>query len=179
MDQIIKIFKVMGTPTPNQWEKGLAMGKDMGYAFPTFPKQDLAKLMPKASKEAIELISDLLQLNPAKRPTAQQALQYPFFKTKLTIKKTMMPLDYQLTHTSERPAKRNFHQDLKYDALNKFNPLKAKPPSSSSSYHSTSSSSNHYHHHHHHHHYGQTSTSTQKPLAAGPADPSSSNMYNF
>lgn len=116
MDQLVKIFKVMGSPTLQSWEAGVKMGENLGFQFPTFPKQDLSKLMPNASPEAVQLIGDLLQLNPNKRPTAQQALQYPFFRTKLSMGSSngsSLPLDHKLLSLSNRPQKRSFHSENK------------------------------------------------------------------
>ncbi len=44
-----------------------------------FVPTPLASLIPHASPEAIQLLQDLLHYDPAKRPTAAQVLQYPFF----------------------------------------------------------------------------------------------------
>ncbi len=47
--------------------------------MPQFVPTPLASLIPHASPEAIQLLQDLLHYDPAKRPTAAQVLQYPFF----------------------------------------------------------------------------------------------------
>jgi len=41
----------------------------------------LSVLIPNASPEAIQLMTDLMKFDPQKRPTAIQALQYPFFQS--------------------------------------------------------------------------------------------------
>jgi hypothetical protein len=43
------------------------------------PGIPLAQLMPHACPEAIQLMTDLMAYDPNKRPTALQALQYPYF----------------------------------------------------------------------------------------------------
>ena len=42
-------------------------------------------LIKNASEEAIQLITDMLQYDPKKRPTASQCLQYPFFRVRVPI----------------------------------------------------------------------------------------------
>lgn len=48
-------------------------------------KTDLAQLIPHASPEAIQLMTDLLAYDPNKRPSAVQAIQYPFFQVGLSV----------------------------------------------------------------------------------------------
>lgn len=51
----------------------------MGFRFPQMPPQPLAKLVPTASPEAVDLMTAMCQWDPRRRPTAAQALQHPFF----------------------------------------------------------------------------------------------------
>ena len=52
--------------------------------FPNLPGTDLASVIPDASSEAIDLMSQMLRWDPNKRATAHNLLQHPFF-TKYTI----------------------------------------------------------------------------------------------
>lgn len=58
-DQIYKICSVMGTPTKAVYADGLKLAANMNFRFPAFSPQPLAKLIPTASPEAIELIAGL------------------------------------------------------------------------------------------------------------------------
>jgi serine/threonine protein kinase len=80
ISQIKVICSILGTPTPDIWPEG----KRIATSFPMMPSVPLATLLPNASLPAIQLLQDLLQWNPARRPTAQQALKYPFFDFLLT-----------------------------------------------------------------------------------------------
>lgn len=84
-DQIYKICSVLGTPTADTWPEGLKLAAQMGFRFPPFIPTPLAQLVPNASFEALALLSDLLQFDPYRRPTASQALQFPFFQANSTL----------------------------------------------------------------------------------------------
>lgn len=79
-DEIYKICSVMGTPTLQTWPEGMKLAAQMKFSFPHFATTPLQKLIPNASPEAIDLMTSMCQWDPAKRPTAVQALQHPFFQ---------------------------------------------------------------------------------------------------
>lgn len=71
-DELHKICTVMGTPTAQSWPEGLQLAAHMGFRFPQLSPQPLAKLVPMASPEAVELMSALCAWDPKRRPTAAQ-----------------------------------------------------------------------------------------------------------
>ena len=79
-DQIFKICSVIGTPSSNNWPDGMRLANRLGIRFPQSSSVSLSTLIPGASPEAIDLLSQLLKLDPTKRPSATQALQHPFFR---------------------------------------------------------------------------------------------------
>ncbi|KAK2960352.1 putative serine/threonine protein kinase [Blattamonas nauphoetae] len=81
MDQLFKIFGVLGAPTPKSWPDGVKLMNDRQIRFPSTVASSvsLSELMPQASKEAIDFIEQLLQFNPETRPTAGQALRHRWF----------------------------------------------------------------------------------------------------
>ncbi|XP_016841403.1 serine/threonine-protein kinase MAK isoform X3 [Nasonia vitripennis] len=80
IDEIFKICSVIGTPDKNDWPEGYQLANAMNFRFPNFSRTSLSVLIPNASQEAVILMEDMLQWNPMKRPTAQQALRYPYFQ---------------------------------------------------------------------------------------------------
>lgn len=81
-DEIYKICSVMGTPTQQVWPEGTKLAAQMKFSFPHFSATPLQKLIPNASPDAIDLMTAMCQWDPAKRPTAVQALQHPFFQVR-------------------------------------------------------------------------------------------------
>ncbi|NXI41056.1 MAK kinase, partial [Galbula dea] len=80
VDEIFKICQVLGTPKKSDWPEGYHLASAMNFRFPQCVPISLKTLIPNASTEAIQLMSDMLNWNPKKRPTASQALKYPYFQ---------------------------------------------------------------------------------------------------
>jgi mitogen-activated protein kinase 1/3 len=79
LDQLSVIFGIIGTPSPedvtsvgNAHEYIMSMEKTMGKPLET--------LFPAADPLAIDLLKAMLQFNPKRRCTAEQALEHEFFK---------------------------------------------------------------------------------------------------
>eukprot|EP00606_Chrysophyceae_sp_TOSAG23-5_P000307 GSChrysophyteH2.ASY1.ANO1.1510.1 assembled CDS len=79
-DELYKICAILGTPNAKSWSEGLKLASAMQFRFPQFVSTPLSQVLPNASPEGIELLTDLLKWDPQHRPTASQALQYPFFQ---------------------------------------------------------------------------------------------------
>ncbi|KAM9839250.1 serine/threonine-protein kinase MAK [Aulostomus maculatus] len=80
VDEIFKICQVLGTVKKVDWPEGYQLATAMNFRFPQCVPTHLKTLIPNASNEAINLMKDLLQWDPKKRPTAVQALRYPYFQ---------------------------------------------------------------------------------------------------
>ncbi|KAK5605003.1 hypothetical protein CRENBAI_003594 [Crenichthys baileyi] len=80
VDEIFKICQVLGTVKKMDWPEGFQLASAMNFRFPQCVPTNLKTLIPNASKEAIALMQDMLQWDPKKRPTAVQALRYPYFQ---------------------------------------------------------------------------------------------------
>ncbi|KAM9789366.1 LOW QUALITY PROTEIN: serine/threonine-protein kinase MAK-like [Neosynchiropus ocellatus] len=79
VDEIFKICQVLGTVKKSDWPDGFVLASAMNFRFPKCVPISLRSLIPSASEEAIGLMKDLLQWDPEKRPSAAQALRYPYF----------------------------------------------------------------------------------------------------
>ncbi|XP_027691294.1 serine/threonine-protein kinase MAK isoform X2 [Vombatus ursinus] len=80
VDEIFKICQVLGTPRKNDWPEGYQLASSMNFRFPQCVPINLKTLIPNASSEAVQLMGDMLNWDPKKRPTASQALKYPYFQ---------------------------------------------------------------------------------------------------
>ncbi|KAM9712675.1 serine/threonine-protein kinase MAK isoform 3-T5 [Menidia menidia] len=80
VDEIFKICQVLGTVKKMDWPEGYQLASAMNFRFPQCVPTHLKTLIPNASNEAIALMRDLMQWDPKKRPTAVQALRYPYFQ---------------------------------------------------------------------------------------------------
>jgi len=80
-DQIQQILKIMGTPTKGKWPWGYEQADILGFQLPVYYKKDLKKIIPLISKEGVNLLNEIFQFDPAKRPSCSKILNHPYFKT--------------------------------------------------------------------------------------------------
>lgn len=78
-DQLIKIFKTMGTPSIETWPsmRDLPEYKDN---FPFYPGVSLKKVVKRCEPSGIDLLQQLLEFDPVKRISAESALHHVYFK---------------------------------------------------------------------------------------------------
>ena len=74
-----KICSILGTPNHDTWAKGIQQANIIGIKLPNNSGTDLAKIIPNASTKAIEIMKQMLQWDPNKRPTAISLLNNPYF----------------------------------------------------------------------------------------------------
>nr|XP_012775649.2 serine/threonine-protein kinase MAK isoform X3 [Maylandia zebra] len=85
VDEILKICQVLGTLKKLDWPEGFNLAASMNFRFPKCAPTSLRSLIPNASDDAITLMKDMLQWDPEKRPSASQALRYPYFYVGQTL----------------------------------------------------------------------------------------------
>jgi len=78
IDQIFKIFKVLGTPNENNWPDALKL-KDFKPSFPKFKGIPMSEHTPTLEEIEVHLLEGLVALDPNKRISAKQALLHPYF----------------------------------------------------------------------------------------------------
>ncbi|KZT30226.1 Pkinase-domain-containing protein [Neolentinus lepideus HHB14362 ss-1] len=78
IDQIFKIFRVLGTPNEHTWPDIKNM-QDYKPTFPQWHAQDLARHVPTLDAHGIDLLQQSLIYDTSKRISAKRALVHPYF----------------------------------------------------------------------------------------------------
>lgn len=69
----------------SDWAEGYHLASAMNFRFPQCVPISLKTLIPNASNEAIQLMSDMLNWNPKKRPTASQVWAHESLSIRLNF----------------------------------------------------------------------------------------------
>lgn len=86
-DQLVRIFKIMGTPTPAIWPSIVETpAYKRGFEMQNHPPQSLAAVVPTMDPQAIDLLEKMLKYEPSQRISAKDAL------TTLTSMGFLLPL---------------------------------------------------------------------------------------
>lgn len=80
-DQLDRIFRLLGTPTVQDYPGIVELPEYAADLFPPYPppRGGLASLVPTLDVTGVDLLSQMLQYDPARRVTAADALEHPFF----------------------------------------------------------------------------------------------------
>lgn len=78
IDQIFKIFKVLGTPNEETWP-GVKQLPDYKSTFPHWSAQDLADHVPTLDDDGLDLLKLMLTYDTSKRISAKRTLKHPYF----------------------------------------------------------------------------------------------------
>jgi serine/threonine protein kinase len=96
---LFRMCAVLGTPTNSNWSEGIQLGKKIDLKFPVSTGVPLSQIIPDASKDALDLLSEMLRWDPNKRGTANNLLQHSFF-TKFPIPNRISTPEYNTTSSS-------------------------------------------------------------------------------
>jgi len=79
-DQLDRIFRLLGTPNQTDYP-GIVDLPDYSADLPQYPppRNGAASLVPSLDENGVDLLSKMLKYDPARRITAQDALEHPFF----------------------------------------------------------------------------------------------------
>ena len=83
IDQIHKIFKFLGTPTEDDWPDLISM-RNWRQTFPRWNALRWDLYLSKLEPTGIDLLSHLLECNPARRWTASDSLLHPYFVRRIS-----------------------------------------------------------------------------------------------
>jgi serine/threonine protein kinase len=78
IDQLHKIFQIMGTPNENTWP-GVSQFPDYKETFPNWKPQNLGNYLNRPDVLAVDLLAQMLAYEPSKRISARKALEHPYF----------------------------------------------------------------------------------------------------
>jgi len=78
IDQIFKIFQILGTPNEDVWA-GVSKLPDYKPTFPQWSRQDIARIIPALDDVALDMLKRTLTYDSAKRISAKRALVHPYF----------------------------------------------------------------------------------------------------
>jgi negative regulator of PHO system len=76
-DELIKIFRILGTPTEASWPGITEYPEYKEYA--SFPSQSLQSVILNLDQYALDLLVRMLQYIPNLRISAREALSHPYF----------------------------------------------------------------------------------------------------
>ncbi|KQJ92528.1 cyclin-dependent kinase B1-1 [Brachypodium distachyon] len=77
LQQLLHIFRMLGTPTEEQWP-GVTALRDW-HEYPQWKPQSLARAVPTLEPEGLDLLSRMLRFDPANRISARAALEHAYF----------------------------------------------------------------------------------------------------
>ncbi|KAJ7769396.1 kinase-like domain-containing protein [Mycena metata] len=78
IDQIFKIFRIMGTPNELSWP-GIEALPDYKPTFPQWSAQELARVVPTLDEDGLDILQATLMYDSTKRISAKRALIHPYF----------------------------------------------------------------------------------------------------
>lgn len=78
IDQIFKIFRILGTPNEELWP-GVSGLPDYKPTFPQWSKQDMVRIVTTLDEAGLDMLRRTLTYDSAKRISAKRALLHPYF----------------------------------------------------------------------------------------------------
>ncbi|TFK38377.1 kinase-like domain-containing protein [Crucibulum laeve] len=78
IDQIFKIFRILGTPSEDSWP-GVSQLPDYKPTFPQWSRQELTRIVPTLDENGLDMLKRTLTYDSAKRISAKRALVHPYF----------------------------------------------------------------------------------------------------
>lgn len=82
IDQLYKIFQVLGQPIQD-WPEFTRLAEACRFRVPDQAGCGLQRVLPRSSAHCVSLVSEILVLNPRKRPLARKVLEHSYFLSQL------------------------------------------------------------------------------------------------
>lgn len=121
---LFRIASIIGPPNNLNWAEGLLLAKKIGVNFPQTLSNStsLNQLIPDASSDALDFLSEMLKWDPNKRATAPNLLNHPFF--------TGHPINNRLSSPEKENAfnqQREVNETKRtYNSFNQHNKMEIK-----------------------------------------------------
>ncbi|CAH2036680.1 unnamed protein product [Thlaspi arvense] len=77
LQQLLRIFRLLGTPNEQVWP-GVSTLKDW-HEYPQWKPMSLSTAVPNLEEAGLDLLSKMLEYEPAKRISAKKAMEHPYF----------------------------------------------------------------------------------------------------
>ncbi|XP_027334528.1 serine/threonine-protein kinase MHK isoform X2 [Abrus precatorius] len=105
IDQLYKVYSILGMPDSTAFTIGANNSRLLDLVgHEVVPPMKLSDIIPNASLEAIDLITQLLSWDPSRRPDADQSLQHPFFQVDAWVPCPLSdPLELKLSSKRAKP----------------------------------------------------------------------------
>lgn len=78
IDEIFKIFRVLGTPNNDMWP-GVTALPDWNEDFPVWPSLQVSRFVPGLCENGIDVLEQMMSLDPRRRISCKEALAHPYF----------------------------------------------------------------------------------------------------
>lgn len=98
IDQLFRIFKVLGTPTNAVWP-GVEDMPNYQSLFPQWPTQKLEIWFPRLGQDGLNLMEKIFTYDPRYRISAKEALFHPFLRPFVPEKDLVDPMRYSVMQT--------------------------------------------------------------------------------
>jgi len=118
IDEIFRICQVLGMPNKMDWPEGHQLSGKLNFRWPQMAGVGVKSQVPQASNEGLQLMVDMLHWNPKKRPTASQALRYPYFNVsqslgpKITQPQALQQMFSSKSQLSNKADNRQFYEEI-------------------------------------------------------------------
>mmetsp|Transcript_9130 Transcript_9130/g.19738 ORF Transcript_9130/g.19738 Transcript_9130/m.19738 type:complete len:659 (-) Transcript_9130:3901-5877(-) len=109
IDQLFQIFLKLGTPDEETWE-GFSSLPNYHFSFPNWKKRSLKVHVPTLDDDGLDLMGKMLDVNPDRRITAEEALLHPYFDSVRT------PPNPKKAPSSQNSKQHRFQQKEAADA---------------------------------------------------------------
>jgi serine/threonine protein kinase len=79
LDQLRIYWYALGSPKKHEWPEAYKKAEALGFEIPQLPKRSIGFKVDLASEDAIDLMDQMLNLNPKDRPDIKTILGHPYF----------------------------------------------------------------------------------------------------